>query len=66
MGVSSVGNNALQELEDIQNRSLAQQTQMIKLQTEYQDKKAALDAIAAVVNSDHTSDEKVIDNISQS
>jgi hypothetical protein len=66
MGVSSVGNNALQELEDIQNRSLAQQTQMIKLQTEYQDKKAALDAIAAVVNSDHQSDEKVIDNISQS
>ena len=48
------------------NKSLADQAQMLALQEQYQSKKAALDLVSNILNSDHQSKEQIAQKLGDS
>ena len=65
-GSGGGGGNPIGALSAQMNKSLQEQAQMLALQQEYQSKKAALDLVSNILNSDHQSKEQIAQKLGDS
>ena len=65
-GGGSGGGDPIGALSSQMNKSLADQAQMLALQEQYQSKKAALDLVSNILNSDHQSKEQIAQKLGDS
>ena len=60
------GGDPIGQLQAAQDKALQDQARMLALQADYQSKKAALDLVSSVLNSDHQSKEQIAQKLSDS